>query len=130
MSNAATMEKLIGAHERAVVDLRARGVMYAVDELVGRIPVDTGRHRTGIRVAAGSPSQYRGAPGKKKYPRPPRPVMERAAKNAKLADDIYVSIRGPVPQLLEDGRSKQAPRGFVTQSIAAGAAKLKKERVS
>ena len=68
------------------------------DEIVRRTPVDTGKARRGWRV------------------------VELAGGN------IRVSNRVDYVQYLEDGSSKQAPRGFQSQSITAARAFMREGR--
>lgn len=92
-------------------------------------PVVTGQHRSGGRTALGSPPTFVPPDDAPVYPIWGDDDVDASFAGAQLGDEFFWANRAPAPALLEQGRSQQAPTGFLGHSIEAAKAEIESTRV-
>ena len=85
--------------------------------VVGDIPVVTGEHRGNNRVGLNGAFPSPAPTGLPAYPIMGDHEIDSAFAAGKLGDSFDYISQGPVPALLDAGRSKQAPSGYFEKNI-------------
>ncbi len=92
------------------------------------VPVDTGEARSGGRVAIGAPPTFKPPGEAPSYPIMDASEIDRTFASVQLGDRMFWGNKVPYIGLLELGRSKQAPNGFVEQAIGDAADDIENTR--
>lgn len=91
-------------------------------------PVVTGQHRSGGRTSYGSPPTFVPEDNAPAYPIFGEHEVDASLSGSVLGDDFFWRSLAPVPALLEDGLSQQAPSGFLQHSIDAAKSEVESTR--
>ena len=86
--------------------------------------MDTGEARSGGRVGLGSPATFQPPPEAPSYPIMGDHEIDATFARAQLRDTLFWNNLVPYIGFLDDGRSKQAPDGFMKQSISGAKAEV------
>lgn len=114
--NTAYDKKVLGTLEKTV-----RAVALVVDaELINTTPVDTGRARANWLPSLNTPDVRIVEPNSAPL------LLTTELKSFKLSDTILITNNLPYIRRLNDGSSKQAPKGFVDKALRKGKRAVKK----
>lgn len=111
------MDALQTEVEDVVIAVTQKVALEALNRVVMRSPVDTGRFRANWNVSFGSPDLAT-------TERKDKPGQETIAKGSALIDSldrlnqVWISNNLPYANRLENGWSKQAPAGMVALTFA------------